>query len=134
MTGSLQVEISPGELIDKITILQIKEERIDDSAKRANVKLELVTLMRSRNESLEKSTTLDELTTELKRVNESLWEIEDDIRICERDRDFSTKFVELARSVYRVNDERASLKRQINELLNSSLIEEKSYVDYAPQS
>lgn len=130
MSGTVTIEIAPGELIDKITILEIKTERIADPAKLANVRTELDTLAASRDASLEASDTLDRLTAALKQVNEALWQIEDDIRDCERDGDFGARFVELARSVYKTNDQRAALKRQINELLGSRLVEEKSYKPY----
>ena len=124
------VEIAPGELIDKITILQIKMERIQDADKLQNVRVELDVLERARDDSVSPSEALDRMSADLKAVNESLWDIEDNIRNCERDQDFGPKFIELARSVYRCNDRRAALKRDINELLGSKLIEEKSYADY----
>ena len=106
----LQVEVSAGELIDKITILEIKAERIADPDKVANVERELRSLAAARSEALPSSAELDELTAELRRINERLWEIEDDIRDCERKRDFGERFVELARAVYRTNDRRAAAK------------------------
>jgi hypothetical protein len=124
------VEIAPGELIDKITILEIKTERMRDEDKLKNVRVELDVLAKARDAAIAPSAELDELARQLKAVNEALWEIEDDIRDCERQGDFGAKFVELARSVYRSNDRRAALKRQINELLGSSLLEEKSYAQY----
>ena len=130
MSGTVTIEIAPGELIDKITILEIKTERIEDAAKVANVQIELDVLAASREAAMPGSPELTRLTAELKSVNEALWEIEDDIRDCERDGDFSDKFVQLARSVYITNDKRAALKREINELLGSRLVEEKSYQPY----
>ena len=127
---AILVEIAPGELIDKITILLIKSERIDDPGKIKNVRVELQVLEEARDSAVAASPELDRLTAELKSVNEALWEIEDDIRDCERNKDFGPKFVELARSVYRSNDRRAAAKREINELLGSKLIEEKSYAEY----
>ena len=127
---AILVEIAPGELIDKITILLIKSERIDDPGKIENVRVELQVLEEARDSAVAASPELDRLTAELKSVNEALWEIEDDIRDCERNKDFGPKFVELARSVYRSNDRRAAAKREINELLGSKLIEEKSYAEY----
>ena len=126
----LQVEVSAGELVDKITILEIKAERIADQAKLANVHRELRSLTATRREALEDSAALDELTAELRRINEALWEIEDDIRACERGNDFGERFIELARAVYRTNDRRAAAKRQINELVGSELVEEKDYAEY----
>ena len=126
----LQVEVSPGELIDKITILEIKAERISDPDKLTNVHRELRSLSATRKEALDTSPELDEFTAELRRINEQLWEIEDDIRDCERNGDFGERFIELARAVYRTNDRRAAAKRKINELLGSELVEEKDYADY----
>lgn len=128
--SAINVEVAPGELIDKITILEIKTERIADAAKVANVRIELETLEAARNAAIPSSPELDRLTGELKVINEALWDIEDNIRDCERAKDFGDKFIELARSVYRSNDKRAALKRDVNELLGSRLIEEKSYSDY----
>ena len=128
--GTVTIEISPGELIDKITILEIKTERITDAAKRANVQVELDVLTASRDAALPASEELARLTTSLKDVNETLWVIEDDIRDCERASDFGEVFVQLARRVYITNDKRAALKREINDLLGSRLVEEKSYQPY----
>lgn len=126
----LQVEVSPGELIDKITILEIKAERIADPGKLANVHRELRSLTATREKQLASSPELDGFTAELRRINERLWEIEDDIRDCERNGDFGERFIELARAVYRTNDRRAAAKRSINELLGSELVEEKDYAAY----
>ena len=126
----ITVEIAPGELIDKITILEIKTERIRDAAKLDNVRIELKTLEKARDAALGSSAELADLTGQLKKINEQLWDIEDNIRDCERERDFGKKFVELARSVYKTNDRRAALKHDINLLLGSHLVEEKSYRDY----
>ena len=128
--STVSVEISLGELIDKITILEIKSERIQDVAKLTNIRTELATLVACRDLAIQPTPELAQLTTELKQVNESLWQIEDEIRACERQRDFGPTFIELARSVYKTNDRRSALKRQINELLGSRLMEEKSYTDY----
>ncbi len=130
MKTSISVEVSPGELIDKITILEIKLERIEDADKLANVKLDWETLSAARDAAIEPTDELERLSAELKQANESLWRIEDDIRDCERSKDFGDVFVELARGVYQTNDKRAALKREINELLGSNLIEEKSYASY----
>ncbi len=126
----LLVEVAPGELLDKLTILEIKSERIADPRKLENVRAEMAALAAPRA-SLEQSPRLAELVAQLKAVNEALWDIEDAIRLCERDQDFGPRFIALARSVYHTNDRRAALKRAINELLHSSLIEEKDYADYA---
>ena len=128
--NTITVEIAPGELIDKITILEIKAERIADQAKVKNVRIELGVLESARDAAIIASVALTNLTTQLKQVNEELWDIEDNIRDCERDKDFGDKFIELARAVYHTNDRRAALKRDINKLLGSKLVEEKSYADY----
>ncbi|MCC7168394.1 MAG: hypothetical protein IT565_12580 [Rhodospirillales bacterium] len=130
MTAVISVEVAPGELIDKIAILEIKMKRIADPAKRANVTTELEVLAATRDRAIPPSAELDRLAAELVRVNEALWVIEDDIRDCERAKDFGPRFIELARAVYITNDERARLKRQINDLLGSRIIEEKSYAPY----
>ena len=130
MKTSISVEVSPGELIDKITILEIKLGRIEDADKLANVKLDWETLSAARDAAIEPTGELERLSAELKQANERLWRIEDDIRDRERNKDFGDAFIELARGVYKTNDKRAALKREINELLGSSLIEEKSYASY----
>ncbi|MBA00729.1 MAG: hypothetical protein CMM39_14915 [Rhodospirillaceae bacterium] len=121
---------SPGELIDKITILEIKFEKILDVSKRMNVGRELEALSISLEQNIIISTELAALKLNLKKVNEVLWDIEDDIRSCERKSDFGPIFVKLARSVYFQNDRRAALKKEINVLLGSDIIEEKSYAKY----
>jgi hypothetical protein len=126
----ISVEVAPGELIDKITILQIKTEQIREPDKLRNVRVELDVLCQARDENIPPSSELDNLADQLKSINQALWNIEDEIRDCERNQDFGPKFIELARSVYRSNDRRAALKREINELLGSKIIEEKSYADY----
>lgn len=129
--GSLMIEVGAGELIDKITILKIKAVRMMDPAKLKNVKHELDVLSLARTESLHQSTELDQLEDELRKVNEALWIIEDDIRACEAARDFGPRFIELARSVYIQNDKRAMIKKSINELCGSSIVEEKSYTEFS---
>jgi hypothetical protein len=123
-------EIAPGELLDKITILEIKRSRIADEKKLPNIHVELGALLAVQSRSLRPSQELARLTSQLKTVNESLWEIEDNIREQERNQDFGARFIELARSVYHKNDERAAIKRKINELLGSRIVEEKSYARY----
>ena len=130
MLTSLFAEISPGELIDKITILEIKLERLVDADKIANVRTEVATLATTRDAAVPASPELDSLTAELKEINGRLWEIEDDICDCERNKDFGNAFVELAQGVYMTNDRRSRVKRRINELLGSRLVEEKSYAAY----
>lgn len=128
--NEIRVPISPGELLDKITILQIKSERIGDSAKVANVRTELALLEKVWDEAVEADDEIAVLTAELKAINEKLWEIEDDIRDEERNKRFGERFIELARAVYVTNDERAEAKKKVNLHLNSTIVEEKSYQDY----
>ncbi len=123
------VPISPGELLDKITILRIKAARIADAAKLANVRLELDLLEKTWKEACGQ-TDLGEDERALQAVNERLWDIEDRIRDKEARRAFDQHFIELARSVYIENDQRAALKKRVNLALGSRLVEEKSYKDY----
>ena len=129
--NDILVPISPGELLDKITILQIKAERIDDPTKVANVNTELKLLTEVWNQSVETDEVIEALTQELKRINEALWEIEDEIRDEERNKRFGGRFIELARAVYVTNDKRAEAKKKVNLHLNSTIVEEKSYQDYS---
>ncbi len=124
------VEIGSGELIDKITILEIKSERMSDPAKLANVRLELSELSAVRDNHLPASDALQSLSSELMGINEALWVIEDDIRACEAEKDFGEKFIALARAVYVTNDKRAAVKKQINLLTGAKIIEEKSYTEF----
>ena len=124
----LLVPISVGELLDKISILEIKAEAIADPAKHANVMRELAALDAVRGREVAEVPELPALYSELKSVNLALWQIEDSIREHERDGQFDERFIELARGVYRNNDRRAVLKRRINQLTGSEIVEEKSYV------
>ncbi len=124
------VEIAAGELIDKITILEIKLDQIGAADKRANIRHEYEQLTAVFRAHVPPSDELAELTAALKAANLELWRIEDDIRACERIKDFGPEFVTLARSVYQTNDRRAALKRKINILLQSPIVEEKSYAAY----
>lgn len=126
----IKVPVSVGELVDKLVILEIKAERIADATKRANVVHERDLLRDTVANEVPGSARLNELTAALKQVNEELWVIEDDIRDCERNRDFGPRFVELARAVYVTNDKRAALKKDINLLVGSDIVEEKSYKAY----
>ncbi len=128
--SDIRIPVSLGELIDKITILEIKSERIPDPDKRANIRQELALLQATWDDSSYAAQPIGPLRAELKRVNEGLWEIEDAIRDKERAAAFDAEFVELARSVYFNNDERAAIKRRINLELGSALVEEKSYASY----
>jgi tetratricopeptide (TPR) repeat protein len=121
------VEVAAAELIDKISILQIKAERIADTNKLAHIRAEMSALESVRDHAIPPTSGLDHLTAELRVVNEAIWDVEEALRACEREGDFGPRFVELARSVYRNNDRRAALKRAINDRLGSRLVEEKSY-------
>ena len=126
----IQVPVSAGELVDKVTILEIKSERIADPAKVANVRRELAGLSAILDPMLAGNAELAPLKSALRAINETLWQVEDDIRDCERVNDFGPRFVELARSVYRTNDRRAATKRKVDQLVGSEIVEEKSYQDY----
>ncbi|MDY6943314.1 MAG: DUF6165 family protein [Pseudomonadota bacterium] len=128
--NQLQAPISIGELIDKITILEIKCELISDPGKLENVRRELRLLSDVWKASPQAAIDIADLRTALRGINERLWGIEDAIREKERLAAFDDEFVELARSVYLTNDERARLKREINQRTGSELVEEKSYADY----
>jgi hypothetical protein len=127
----ISAPVSYGELVDKLTILEIKSERIADPLKLANVRDELRLLTSLWEADPVSVTDIDAERAELKRINEALWEIEDEIRVKEREQSFDARFIELARSVYRTNDRRAAVKRAINLKLGSRLVEEKSYQDYS---
>ncbi len=124
------VEIAAGDLIDKITILEIKLDHIGEAAKRANIRREYELLNEVFRGQIAPSEQLAELTAALTAANQELWRIEDDIRGHERAKDFGPGFVALARAVYHTNDRRAALKREINALLQLPIVEEKSYAAY----
>ena len=126
----MQVEISPGELVDKITILAIKRARISDAAKLRNVEHEYQLLNAILPPVFQNNAALRALQAALQQVNEVIWQVEDDIRDHEREQNFGPGFVALARAVYVNNDHRAALKREINELMGSGIVEEKSYASY----
>jgi predicted nucleic acid-binding Zn-ribbon protein len=125
--AAIMIEISPGELIDRITILEIKAERIGDAAKSAAASRLLAVLRNVREECLPADSRLDELTATLKQTNERIWDVEDELRSLEGESRFDDSFVQLARSVYKLNDRRAALKRRVDDLLGSDLAEVKSY-------
>ncbi|MDD9941159.1 MAG: DUF6165 family protein [Myxococcales bacterium] len=127
----LRIIVSPGELLDKISILQIKQSEIRDTAALAHVEQELSLLVAERDRGIPESPELAALVVRLDRANRTLWDVEDRLRRHERDGDFGATFIALARSVYHTNDERAAAKRRINELLGSAIVEEKCYVKYA---
>ena len=128
--AELKVPISPGELIDKITILEIKSERINDPVKLANVRTEQNLLNLTWGAHAASRIDIAVERQHLRAVNEALWDIEDRIRMKEKAKAFDSEFIELARSVYIRNDERAEAKRAINQRLGSTLVEEKSYENY----
>ncbi|MBK1696059.1 DUF6165 family protein [Rhodovibrio salinarum] len=128
--SAITVEVAAGELLDKITILEIKEAKFTDPSKLANVRAELETLRAARDANLPSNAGIDQAVDGLRAVNQQLWDIEDEIREHERNQDFGARFIELARAVYKTNDRRADLKREINDLTGSRLKEEKSYAAY----
>ncbi len=127
---TITVGVSLGEFLDKLTILQIKAERMRDPGKLANVRKELDLLTQTWNRSPFAAADIREPLARLKAVNEKLWDIEDRIRLKESQGAFDAEFIELARAVYHSNDERAAIKRELNVRLGSALVEEKSYADY----
>lgn len=127
---NIQVPVSPGEVLDKITILEIKSERMTDPGQLANVGRELELLRAAWSKHVTGDETVARLRAELKEVNETLWDIEDEIRDKERDRAFDERFIELARKVYVTNDRRSRVKKALNLHLGSEIVEEKSYTDY----
>ena len=128
---NMHVPVSPGEVLDKITILEIKSVRMNDSEKVANVRAELALLQETWASNIRDSEIIQDLHARLKEINEALWEIEDDIRDKERAREFDDRFIELARAVYVTNDRRSQIKKELNLHLGSEIIEEKSYQDYS---
>jgi len=120
-------EISAGELIDKITILEIKKLKITNKDKLIDIEKELFSLNRTLNEFIPNETNIEEFKKELKKINLKLWDIEDGKRYAEKNNDFGKKFIELARNVYKFNDERAKIKLAINNTLGSNIKEVKSY-------
>ena len=125
--NKIYAEISAGELVDKITILKIKEEKITNKKKLIEIKKELDSLTNTFNKSIKKNINLETLTKELKNINLKLWNIEDKKRELEKKQGFGKEFIELARNVYKSNDERAKIKLKINEALGSNIKEVKSY-------
>lgn len=126
----IHVPVSPGEVLDKITILEIKSERMTDPAQLANVRRELELLRETWESAVDVDETVEKLHAELRTVNEALWDIEDEIRDKEREKAFDERFVELARNVYITNDRRSRVKKALNLHLGSQIVEEKSYKDY----
>ena len=124
------IPVSPGDLLDKITILEIKFERIKSAEQKSNVNDELNLLSKAWADLMPENDELSAMRVQLKGINELLWTIEDDIREEERNKRFGDRFIELARSVYITNDQRASVKKRINLHLKSEIVEEKSYQAY----
>jgi hypothetical protein len=123
-------EISPGELLDKISILEIKIEKVKDKNSLEEIKKEYKILKEIQTSSIEMTGKIKDLFQSVKNVNVKLWNIEDKLRICEKNKDFDKNFIELARSVYFANDERAELKSKINKILKSNIREIKQYDNY----
>lgn len=130
LVPTLHLPVSWGEVVDKITILEIKCLKLTNEDALANVRKELSLLLTAAEDHLENIPNFNYLKNKLRNVNEALWEIEDKIREKEARQEFDEQFIELARSVYKRNDERASIKKEINKILNSEIIEEKSYKHY----
>ena len=123
-------EISAGELLDKISILEIKIDKIKNKSSQEEINKEYKLLKAAQNSNIEENDKIKKLFVEIKKVNLKLWNIEDKIRICEKNKDFGKEFIELARAVYSTNDARSKIKSEINELLGSNIKEVKQYVDY----
>ena len=123
-------EISAGELLDKISILEIKLDKIKDKGSLIEINKEYASLRKTKNSNISITKDLENLTKQLKETNMKLWSIEDEKRMCEKNKDFGKKFIELARSVYLNNDKRAKIKSEINKLLGSNIKEIKKYINY----
>jgi len=123
-------EISAGELLDKISILEIKLDKIKDKGSLIEINKEYTSLSETKNSNISITKDLENLTKQLKETNTKLWSIEDEKRMCEKNKDFGKKFIELARSVYLNNDKRAKIKSEINKLLGSNIKEIKKYINY----
>tara|TARA_B100001123_G_scaffold403459_1_gene491977 strand:- start:1269 stop:1670 length:402 start_codon:yes stop_codon:yes gene_type:complete len=123
-------EISAGELLDKISILEIKLDKIKDKNRNSEIKKEYEVLKKIEKSSIEANDKVKKLIIQIKDVNLALWNVEDKLRICEKNKNFDKNFIELARSVYITNDKRAKIKSEINEILKSNIKEVKQYVDY----
>jgi len=123
-------EISAGELLDKISILEIKLDKIKNKNSQEEINKEYKLLKEAQNSKIEANEKIQQLFEKVKEVNLKLWNIEDKIRICEKNKDFGKEFIELARAVYSTNDARSKIKSEINDLLGSNIKEVKQYVDY----
>ena len=128
--SKILTEISAGELLDKLSILEIKLNKIKDSSFLQEVKKEYDILIKTKNDNIKSPDKIDILYKNLKEINEKLWKIENEIRLCEKNSDFNDKFVQLARNVYIENDKRSKIKLEINKVLGSNIIEVKQYTEY----
>ena len=126
----IQSEISAGELLDKISILEIKLDKIKDQSKKEEVKKEYNVLKKAQKSNIKTNEEIEKLFSEIKKTNLTLWDIEDKIRICEKQKDLGKTFISLARNVYINNDKRAKIKSEINKILGSNIREIKEYADY----
>ena len=129
-SSKILTEISPGELLDKISILEIKLEKIQDKEKLKEINKEYEILKKAQNLHINSNEKLDNLFMSIKKVNIKLWDVGDKIRICEKNKEFNETFIKLARDVYFFNDERAKIKLEINKTLKSNIREVKEYTDY----
>ena len=123
-------EISAGELLDKISILEIKLEKVKDKSNQNEIKKEYKILKKIQNSSIKLEENINDLFKSIKKVNLHLWKVEDNLRICEKNKDFGKKFIELAREVYFNNDKRSKIKSEINKILGSNIKEIKQYANY----
>ena len=130
LTMKIEIPISCGELVDKLTILQIKKIKIEEKNKLEQVNKEFEYLMKTYSDILKKFPNLNEMYDRLYQINLKLWEIEDKVRMCEKNDKFDQSFIDLARNVYQTNDLRFTIKNEINEYLNSDIKEQKSYEQY----
>ncbi len=125
--NQILAEISAGELLDKITILEIKKEKIKDNQKLKDIDKELLSLTKTSNEKIPDKKKINDLIIDLKQINLKLWDIEENKRLAEKNQKFDEKFIELSRDVYKTNDVRAKIKLKINEILGSNIKEVKSH-------
>ena len=128
--SKILTEISAGELLDKLSILEIKLDKIKNPALLQEIKKDYNIINEAKNKNINSSNEINVLYTDLKKINEQLWEIEDKIRLCEKNSDFKDKFIQLARDVYLKNDKRAKIKLEINKILGSNIREVKQYTQY----
>ena len=128
--SKILTEISAGELLDKLSILEIKLNKIKNPALLQEIKKDYNIINEAKNKNINSSDEINVLYTDLKKINEKLWEIEDKIRLCEKNSDFKDKFIQLARDVYFKNDKRSKIKSEINKISGSNIQEVKQYTQY----